>query len=254
MSEDFQVPTLDADAFNSEKYPGLYEEVSAKFQAAADEIAGRKKALASAREFERKYKRYQAVLGDTAPERLKELMDADQRSAEIEQNLESRLLEERQRVEREKQAQLDEVRSEADKARDLAAQVTKRYDVFRAYNQKGGLPPRFESFAALSEANISYDKEGSVEIRDDAGKLLTFKPKDLKEQERKASLEDFIEMVSSGGIDEYKFQHAEAMKLCMEVYNGSSGSGLPSINGSGSSSGDWKSLSGDALWQGALPH
>lgn len=203
------------------------------------------------RKSEKGYKTVKAILGDTDPEKLQEYVTAEERARTAQEKTEQQVLLARQEVEAEWKTKLDESSSQVSKLQQQIVNSKIEQDLLRAYTQNGGIYQDFGTFHLLAQGNVSYNQKGAVEIRDDVGELLIFRPADPKETERQASLGDFMTMVADGQIDKYQFRHSTGMKRCMEAYNKSSGANLPGSNGTGGKDG-WKNLEGDALWQAAF--
>lgn len=240
-------PASEEITYSASDYQALQAQVEALDQD-KEKLTG---VIENLRKSEKGYKTVKAILGDTNPEKLQEYVAAEEKARTMEERREQDILAARKEVKTEYQAQLDEANAKAEKAIAQAVSQKKEQQILRAYTQNGGINEDFVTFATLAEGNVEYNNKGTIEIRDDANVVLMFKPSDPKEDERPATLEDFMVMISDGQIDRYQFRHAKGLKRCTEAYNKASGANLP---GSSSANGreNWRNLEGDALWAAAF--
>lgn len=233
--------------YSQEEFQALQAQVDSLSQD-KEKLSG---VIGNLRPFEKKYKTVAAVLGNTDPEKLQELVASEEKARSMQEDLDQRILLARQETSGEYQKQIDEMEMKLKKAQSQEASVAKEYQIFQSYNQNGGNPEEFASFALLASQNVGQSNDGKSEIRDDNKTLLIFKPSDPKEQERPATLNDFMTMIADGQIDKYEFRHSTGLKRCMKAYNQSSGAGIPGSSSGGKSEG-WKDQTGDALWNSAF--
>lgn len=177
-------------------------------------------------------RKWNTVAGGLSEQRLEELKIADQRLAELQQQQEQSALKIRQEVASEYDPKIQGLTKEKEQLTSRLQQTQLTYDIFREFNANGGIGSRFEAFTQLAGKNFERNKEGHLQIRDDAGQLLIYKDPDAKagsELERVATPADFMKMLADGTIvkSNYQFNQLEMLQLTLEAHNKASGAGLP---------------------------
>lgn len=203
------------------------------------DIKNRDEVIGKLRGFERKYKLAAEAVGDLDPDRLKTLDEQANtyaaRLAEMERQQEEIKLKARQEVLSEYDPKLQTLNKEKEQLQNQVSEVKMTFDLFQDFNANGGIGNRFEAFVQLAGGNFERNKEGNIQVRDDAGSLVIYKDPDAKageSSERVATPADFLKMLGSGDIGkQYKFNQLEMLKLTLEAHNKSSGAGLPGQNG-----------------------
>lgn len=182
------------------------------------------------RPIERQYKRLEALVGTTDPEKLQELRDAEQRYQQSQSDVESKVLEARNAVTADYEGQLKELNTKVQQYETKAQQQATEYELFRAFNSTEGEGPKFKSFVKLAGEYFERDSSGNLKVHDENGAPIIYSDKTTGD--RAASPEDFMKMLVSGELDEkYRFSDIESLKRMFAPYNKAMGAGLPTRNG-----------------------
>ena len=212
------------------------ESLQAEIQSLKQTAENQAGVIQNLRGFERKYKLAAEAVGDMDPSRLQQLKNAEENLAAQQRQSEDAALKIRQDVIAEYDPKLKTANSEKEALQSQLDDANLTYDIFRAFNNNGGIGSRFESFKQLAASNFERNKDGGLQIRDDAGELVIYKDPDAPtgtDSERVATPADFMKMLSSGAIAKSRFQfnQLEMLQLTLEAYNKSDGPLLPGNNG-----------------------
>lgn len=204
---------------------------AAELAALRAELAAKEKALANARLVERRYKSLEAIVGDTNPEKLQELRDAEIKLKQQQESMDKLLLEAKNSVKTEFEQQLEELRKQNTTLTTAQKQTEMTFDLFKEFNDAEGDPKKFNGFIKLSEGLFQRTESGQIQVKDAAGKLVTTKDEDGNL--RPARPAEFMRLLISGKLDgEFIIPDSEFLKSSFAAYNKAMGSGLPSGNGS----------------------
>lgn len=180
------------------------------------------------RPFETKVQRLESTLGTTDPAKLLELKSAEaqlqQQAAEIERQVAAAKTE----VATTYQEQIKALNARVEAAAQQSQQTQLTFDIFKAYNANGGIGDRFDSFMQLAQGNFRYAEDKSLQVVDDAGKLLIASD---DTGNRPATPADFMKLLAANKLEGYQFNRASMLQLTLEAYNKASGAGLPQNNG-----------------------
>lgn len=191
--------------------------------------SGQQELIEKLRGFERQYKSLEAIVGETNPDRLQQLREAESKLKEAQAAEQQKILDARNAAADEYTGQITKLTTQLSEAQQKAAQVETTYELFQAFNGNGGIGDRFQGFVGLAGGNFERDNNGKLQVRDDAGNLVVFKPKEGPD--RVASPAEFIKMLGANQLEGYQFNQLSMLQLTLEAYNKSSGSGLPGDNG-----------------------
>lgn len=205
------------------------EELQAALDNLQSELSAKNSIIDKLRPTERKYQQVSQILGEVSPEKLAELRDAERRLEEQQAKQDQLVLGIKQEAQTEWQEQVDGLQK-SNKALTLeVAKVNQKFDLFRAFNNNGGIGARFDGFESLAGKNFERNKtSGALQVRDDQKRLVTFKD---AEGERPATAEEFIQMLGQGDLGEYKFSQLDLIKLTLEPAKKSSGVDMPGNSG-----------------------
>lgn len=202
-----------------------------QLEALKAELAAKEKALANARQIERRYKSLEAIVGDTNPEKLQELRDAEQRLKQEQAERERMILEAKNQVTSEYKGHIDELQKLNAKLTAEQQQVSLTFDLFKEFNQAEGDGTKFDGFVTLSQGLFHRLDSGEIQVKDAKGRVITTKDEDSTL--RPATPKEFMKMLIAGKLDnDYDIPNADFLKMSFAPYNKAMGAGLPSGNGS----------------------
>jgi hypothetical protein len=181
------------------------------------------------RPVERQYKKLEALLGDTDPEKLQQLREADTRLKQQEEVLQAKILEAQNKTAAEYKQQIEALQKQNSSFQETAEGQKLTFDIFRAFNLSEGIGDRFEGFMELSKRSFERTTGGEIHVKDDAGKQVTFK--DEQGNVRPATPAEFMKLLASDDLEGYTFQNKSLMQHSFAPYNRARGAGLPSGNG-----------------------
>lgn len=201
--------------------PGL-----AEWQAKAE---GLQKALENSRQFEKRYKKLEAILGDVDPDRLMKLREAENNSQRQAEEMERRILEAKNAAASEYEQQLQQAAKERQDALTQLEQVELSNEVLQAFGKAQGSSSEFQGFMTLA-GSLFHRTDSGLQVKDAAGKLIT--TKDESGQIRAANPAEFMNLLVQGKLDnEYQIPSINLLKMAFTPYNKARGAGLPSGNG-----------------------
>ena len=209
------------------------EDLQAQIAQLQSTLANKDGIINKLRPIERKWN---AVAAGLSEDRLEELKQADQKLVELQSQQEQAALKLRREIAAEYDPKLQELNKQKSTLEQQLEGKNLEYDIFRAYNANGGIGEHFESFIELSKGNFERNKDGHLQVRDDAGNLIIYKDPDAKagmESERVATAADFIKMLADGTIakSKYQFRRLPMLQFAMDSYNKASGPLLPDDTG-----------------------
>lgn len=205
------------------------EQLQAQISDLQSKTQGQEALITKLRGFERQYRSLEAIVGETNPEKLQALRDAQKNLEQQQAQAEQAVLKAKTEVSQEYKSKLDATTQQLTTAQQEAEKVRTQFDLFKAFNANGGIGSRFEAFLNLASANFERTEKGTLQVRDDAGTLIT--ATDDKGVAMPVSPQKFIKMLNAGELDNYQFNQREMLQLTLEAYNKSSGAGLPGSNG-----------------------
>ena len=208
---------------------GSGEDPVAQLEALRAELAAKDKALGNARQVERRYKQLEAIVGDTNPEKLQELRDAETKLKQQQEESEKRLIEAKNSIKSEYEQQIQELNKQSSKLMTEQQKVAMTFDLFRHFNNAEGDGEQFEGFVTLSEGLFHRTDSGEIQVKDSAGRLVT--TKDEAGNLRPATPREFMKLLVAGKLDdEFDIKNASLLKMTFAPYNKAMGAGLPSGN------------------------
>ena len=194
------------------------------------EVEALRKALANARQFEKNYKRLEAIVGDTNPEKLQELRDADQRLKHEQSERERLIIEAKNAVAAENKGTIDELQKQNSTLSSEREKIKMTFDLFKEFNQAEGDGTKFEGFVTLAQGLFERTDSGDIQVKDANGRTITTKDEDSTL--RPATPREFMKLLIAGKLDnEYSIPNADFLKMSFAPYNKAMGAGLPSGNG-----------------------
>lgn len=196
---------------------------------AQSEVEALRKALANARQFEKRYKSLEAIVGDTNPERLQELREAETRAKQQQEEAEKRIIDAKNSVKSEFEQQIAELNKQNAKLMTEQQKVSMTFELFRHFNGAEGDGEQFEGFITLSEGLFHRTDSGEIQVKDSMGRLIT--TKDETGNLRAATPKEFMKLLAAGKLDdEFDIKNASLLKMTFAPYNKAMGAGLPSGN------------------------
>lgn len=204
------------------------EELQAQLSELQTKTQGQDSLITKLRGIERQHKSMEAILGETNPERLQQLRDAEAELQKQQSTREQAVIDARNEVATEKKEEIDHLNKQLSVAKNESAQIQTKFELFQAFNANGGIGSRFEAFLNLASNNFERDSQKHLQVRDDQGKLVVISD---DKGDRAATPADFIKMLGSGDLEGYQFNQMQMLQLTLEAYNKASGSGLPRDNG-----------------------
>lgn len=194
------------------------------------ELAAKEKALANARQIERRYKSLEAIVGDTNPEKLQELRDAEIKLKQQQEEAERRLIEAKNSVKSEYEQQIAELSKQNSSLMTEKQKIDMTFELFRHFNAAEGDGEQFEGFITLSEGLFHRTDSGQIQVKDSMGRLVT--TKDETGNLRPATPKEFMKLLAAGKLDdEFDIKNASLLKMTFAPYNKAMGAGIPSGNG-----------------------
>jgi len=182
------------------------------------------------RPVERNYKKLEAILGDTDPERLQQLRDAESKAQMQESQIEQQLLAARNEVAKEYEPRIQDLNSQLDERDKRMKEIDREYQLYQEFNRNEGIGKKFKTFMRLASDYVTEKSDGSLQVVDEAGKQVIYKDKDSGD--RVASPGDFMKMLASGAsMESYQFTDLDSLRTTFEPYNKAQGVNLPSSNG-----------------------
>ena len=227
LSIDAEPPGQDT-ATSGSGGPSL-EQLQAQLQQSQAKAEGQEALIAKLRLFERQYKSLEAIVGETNPEKLQELREAATQLEQQKAKAEQAVMQARTEVTQEYKGKLETVTDQLTTAQKEAQAVQTKFALFQAFNGNGGIGSRFEAFVNLAATNFERLPSGELQVRDDAGTLIT--ATDEQGVAKPVTPSTFVKLLASGGLDNYQLNQREMLQLTLEAYNKSSGAGLPGSNG-----------------------
>lgn len=213
-----------------EPAPSAGDDVAAQIEALKAELAGKEDALAKSRQFERRYRSLEAIVGDTNPEKLQELRDAEQRLKQEQAERERLIIEAKNQVTSEYKGHIDELQKLNAKLTAEQQQVLLTFDLFKEFNQAEGDGTKFDGFVTLSQGLFHRTDSGEIQVKDAKGRIVTTKDEDSTL--RPATPREFMKLLIAGKLDnDYDIPNADFLKMSFAPYNKAMGAGLPSGNG-----------------------
>ena len=205
-------------------------EGSDQIEALKAELAAKQKALDNARQIERRYKSLEAIVGDTNPEKLQELRDAEIRLKQQQEEAERRLIEAKNSVKSEYEQQIAELSKQNSSLMTEQQKIAMTFELFRHFNAAEGDGEQFEGFITLSDGLFHRTDSGQIQVKDSMGRLVT--TKDETGNLRPATPKEFMKLLASGRLDdEFDIKNASLLKMTFAPYNKAMGANLPSGNG-----------------------
>ena len=182
------------------------------------------------RPVERSYKKLEAILGDTDPERLQQLRDAESRSRQQESEIEQKLLAARNEVAKEYEPRIEDLNSQLSERDKRMKEIDREYQLYQDFNRNEGIGKKFKTFMRLASDYVTEKSDGSFQVVDESGKQVIYK--DKESGDRVASPGDFMKMLASGAsMEAYQFTDLDSLRRTFEPYNKAQGVNLPSSNG-----------------------
>lgn len=201
-----------------------------EIEALRAELAAKQKALDNARQIERRYKSLEAIVGDTNPEKLQELRDAEQRLKQEQAERERLIIEAKNQVTSEYKGHIDELQKLNTKLASEQQQVALTFELFKEFNQAEGDGTKFDGFVTLSQGLFHRMDSGEIQVKDAKGRIVTTKDDDGTL--RPAMPREFMKLLIAGKLDnDYDIPNADFLKMSFAPYNKAMGAGIPSGNG-----------------------
>jgi hypothetical protein len=205
------------------------EELMAQLAALQAELQNKNKALENSRNIERQYKKVEAILGDTNPEKLQELREADLRFKQQQEQMDKLVIEAKNSVKSEYQQQLEELRKQNTDLSTKQQQVALTFELFKEFNAADGDGTKFDGFVTLSQGLFHRTESGELQVKDARGRLVTTKDDDGNV--RPAAPREFMKLLIAGKLDkDYDIPNSDFLKLSFSPYNKAMGAGLPNGN------------------------
>jgi hypothetical protein len=221
---DGTAPPLDTPA------PTGGDDANSQLESLRSELAAKQKALDNARQIERRYKSLEAIVGDTNPEKLQELRDAEQRLKQEQAERERLIIEAKNQVTSEYKSHIDELQKLNTKLASEQQQVALTFELFKEFNQAEGDGTKFDGFVTLSQGLFHRTDSGEIQVKDAKGRIVTTKDEDSTL--RPATPREFMKLLIAGKLDnDYDIPNADFLKMSFAPYNKAMGAGLPSGNG-----------------------
>lgn len=223
--------SIDEDPADEPEGGGGEITVSAEeFQALKAELENKSKALANSREFENKYRKVEKILGDTHPEKLLELREAQRKAEQFKELEEQARLAGRNEASEEYKPQIEQFSQRALDAEAKAQQVETRFELFESFTRNEGVGKKFKTFCNLASEYIERGKDGSLRVKDENGTEVIYR--DPKDGDRVATPDDFMKMLIKGeDLSKYQFTDLETLQHMFEPFNKAMGANLPTQNG-----------------------
>jgi hypothetical protein len=181
------------------------------------------------RPVERNYKKLEAILGDTDPEKLQQLREADQRLKQQQDEINAKILEAQNKTAAEYKQQIEAIQKENQQLSETKRKTDLTFELFKAFNVSDGIGDSFEGFLDLSMRYFDRNQEGTLQVKDDLGKQVIFKGEDG--ERRPATPAEFMKMLAADDLEDYQFSNKRLMQYSFNAYNQSKGAGLPANNG-----------------------
>jgi hypothetical protein len=205
------------------------DDLAAQLEALQNQLAAKEKALANSRQVEKNYRRLEAIVGDTNPEKLQELRDADQRLKQEQSDRERMIIEAKNSVTAEYKGTIDELQKQNSTLSSEREKIKMTFDLFKEFNQAEGDGTKFDGFVTLAQGLFERTDSGAIQVKDANGRTITTKDEDSTL--RPATPREFMKLLIAGKLEEYNIPNADFLKMSFAPYNKAMGAGLPSTNG-----------------------
>lgn len=200
------------------------------------ELDAKDKALANSRKIERQYKSIEALLGTTDPEKLQQLREAEQLRQQQESQIEEQLAAAKAAALEGIKPTLESLRKEKTTLEETTStlkkdnqQIRDQFEIFRAFNEAGGIGTRFEGFVELASRYFERGEKGALQVKDTMGNVVHIE-KDGAEVP--ATPAQFMRLLSKGELPEkYAFTSVDMIQLAFPPANQSQGANLPTSSG-----------------------
>jgi hypothetical protein len=201
-----------------------------QFQELQDKVKAYEGIIEKLRPVERNYKKLEAILGDTNPERLQELREAEQRYQQSQKDQEQVLLQTRNEVAQEYEPRIKDLNDQLSDRDKRMKEIDREYQLYQEFNRNEGIGKKFKTFIRLASDYVVEKQDGTFQVVDESGKQVIYK--DKESGDRVATPGDFMKMLASGiPMDAYKFTDLDSLRRTFEPYNKAMGAGLPTANG-----------------------